>query len=659
MIRSVELENWVRFKGRHVFELTAGVWAIVGSRTEDEQSSNWIGKTSLLEAIGSFVLFGWHSFATEDAWISHGEERGSVRVCFDDFTIERSRARGKRTSLLFVSDAKPYEDDDAQAEIAKRIGLTWDDFLNTHFFKQKKMSRFVTARPADRQAIVTDWLQLNPLEEAIKHSQDSLRDAIERQVQENTAIEQLRERERMLIPPALRVVNAQQVAPAAVVQLYDSDAAALAVKMKDAELERSAAQATADTWRSYYASKKVVDEVIAKNAVIDAKEKERAALVLASQSELPLIKQQIAQLNFTPAKLEAAVKAEHAATVEQRRLAVIAQGKFDGACPVSAGFECPATAEINSRREPNRKAAEAAAQKAEELARDTAILRGTKKEHEIHERSLEQATRNIESASFTRSALPDAPVRPFGDEPDMSKLAEEISLEGAKQMEASNKRTLLLQQKQQYEQVQLELKRSLVNLAEAVAIVDVARASTAILKQAHKQISETEMLKIEAMANESLLEAGIDLSLRLAWGRETQGLATACEICGNPYPSSTKVRSCTKCGQPRGPKIQEKLNLELSDRSGAAEDTAGIMLQDAAKKWLRTARSSSFDIDYIDEPFGALDPVLSRALASFIARRAEGQTFVIAHDRSIMDAMPNRITVIGEGSWSRIEVSHG
>ena len=129
-----------------------------------------------------------------------------------------------------------------------------------------------------------------------------------------------------------------------------------------------------------------------------------------------------------------------------------------------------------------------------------------------------------------------------------------------------------------------------------------------------------------------------------------------CDKCGAVYPASQKIKRCERCGADRGPKLVEKLEIELSDRSGAAEDLAGIALQLSAASWLRTQRGSQWSQAFIDEPFGALDVHGARALSTHLATMLGGQfasVLVVTHDRNISDALPGRIEIIAGKAGSR------
>jgi DNA repair exonuclease SbcCD ATPase subunit len=175
---------------------------------------------------------------------------------------------------------------------------------------------------------------------------------------------------------------------------------------------------------------------------------------------------------------------------------------------------------------------------------------------------------------------------------------------------------------------------------------------------AQRRIAEAALSEVEEGANALLSRAGIDLSVKFRWDRETGGLATTCDVCGSPFPSSTRIRECSKCQSPRGPKIDERLDVLLSDRSGAADDLAGLAISLSVSSMLRAERGSHWGVVCLDEPFAALDRANRKSLARGLISALVGsweQALVIAHDDATMDGMPNRIVITGSPNGSRVE----
>ncbi len=174
-----------------------------------------------------------------------------------------------------------------------------------------------------------------------------------------------------------------------------------------------------------------------------------------------------------------------------------------------------------------------------------------------------------------------------------------------------------------------------------------------------QKLGEIALANVETGANAMLLSAGIQLTVQVLWAVHHQGLAKHCDKCGTAYATSARVKACTRCGATRGPNVTAKLVIDLSNRSGAAEDLAGIAVGLSASVWLRSKRAASWGSVCIDEPFGALDQHNKKALSVHVAsllKQSFSSAFIVAHDREILDALPQRITIVGTDKGSTIEV---
>ncbi len=186
-----------------------------------------------------------------------------------------------------------------------------------------------------------------------------------------------------------------------------------------------------------------------------------------------------------------------------------------------------------------------------------------------------------------------------------------------------------------------------------------ARTSVLVYRAAQRVVAESTMQLVEQGANRVLSDSGIDLGVKVTWAREGNGPAKSCDQCGAGFPVSAKVKVCGACGSKRGKHTVEKLEIGTTDQSGAAEDLAGIAIRLAVSAWLRQRRQAGWSMAAIDEPFGALDGANKRALSQHLVTMLTGagygfeQAFVVGHERAIMDALPNRIELIGTREGTR------
>jgi hypothetical protein len=355
----------------------------------------------------------------------------------------------------------------------------------------------------------------------------------------------------------------------------------------------------------------------------------------------------------------------------------VARGEFDGRCPIVPGFECPAKAQLNQGGERARTAltdAQAAALRARTalgFAREGAdAVERQRRERQRAEERVEllrsQVAREAESqlpgpAPSARTQATESQLSvPAGEPPPGSRT----DVERARGALESLRTSLALYRRSAAELAKLRDALSQVEGQRAAAELALAHARAARLVVgrggAQRRIAEAAVGAIAAGANRRLAGIGVDLRVALSWRREGAELAAACEACGAGFPRSNRARVCATCGADRGRAVQDRLDVELSDRSGAAEDLAGLALQRSACAFLRRRRGAPWASLVLDEPFGALDERHREAVARSIAavREEDGfeQVFCVAHDRGILDSLPGKILVRGRGAESEAEV---
>lgn len=633
-IKQMRLVNWLRFRGEHVIDLEPGVYAVVARHEQDVGRSNWLGKTSFLTAI-PFALYGWHTSASEDDWITQGELHGSVELVLSTgLTVKRERKLGKSTQLVLSDGATK---DAAQERILKLVGLGKTDFFNTCFIRQKQMAQFITAQPADRMKTATAWFGLEPLQRCEERARKKL---TERTTEDASLLKRedfLKQMRNDLLAklgsdkmPELKkkLVNLKRNAKQVKAE-YDE-----IVERRDLRLQWEAAQQHAARFKE-----------------LDAAGRKLSAEL--KQVDEKILKVQYDALDSQYADLYAQLGEHHR---KVRTLALAAGGRFDGACPVVT-MQCPAAKEINAKRAANEKEHAAAQKQLDVTQEQTGRFKDSRDAAADALADVAAKTARLDAMREEAMALK-AKLKQVGPEPEDVRGLEQqklVELGTANIAVAEMEHALNSIEHWSEELKQIDEKRAALRTH-----IEVDRAALVVFGRngAQRRIAEQSLQAIEAGTNQLLVNSGIDLEVAVQWSREGDGLAAHCDACGAPYPSSQKVKTCERCNALRGPKLVEKLEIELSDRSGAAEDIAGMGFYLAASRWLRMAKGIDWSVACIDEPFGALDETNRQALSVHLATMLRSdygfvQSFVVAHDRSIMDALPNRVEIVAGESGSK------
>jgi DNA repair exonuclease SbcCD ATPase subunit len=633
-IRKLTLENWGPYRGETVLELSPKPYAVIARRSGDVEQSNWVGKSMLLEAV-FFALFGKFNpdrHMGADGWITDGEKRGSVTLEFDTGdTIVRSRKMGKSTQL----QCGATKGDEAQSFINTTLGIANpEDFLATCYFQQRQMARLVLADPGTRMGYVSAWFQLEPLE----RGEEALREELAKLSWEASALQQNHER--------LQSIEVQELGGSSL-QVISDQLEKVHGKLSEAQDKHARLQTLLEKNRVY---------ADAPQLIVDYEELQRerdvAVAGLSKWGELDQARYAALVDEVNAARENLAICTRDA--LQKQKLVA---GQFDGHCPVAA-IECPATALINSRIAQNQilssDAIERRVDAEKRLAKARFEVESVERIANQH-RALQSRLQDLEvRLTRGRQAYDNAKSVPPAMDPDELRercnAAHREVLDLTMQMNAYQ-RTITVVSAARREA--LEFSVQLDNLHKRMTTY--REAGVIFGKQgAQRRVAESALQEIQRDANNMLAECGIQLEVDVSWSREGSGFAKTCDACGHPFPASAKVKTCEKCNAPRGANLVNKLDIVLSEQSGAAEDLAGTSVQLSAASWLRAHRGVRWSTALIDEPFGQLDRPNRRALSQYLSRvltRLGGyeQALVISHT-SDTDAFPGLIEIINDGT---------
>jgi DNA repair exonuclease SbcCD ATPase subunit len=643
IVSSVSLHNWMPFRGRHDLELGPGAFAVVARLEADDERSNALGKTALLESI-RFAVTGRHRHRTEDAWVTDGEPEGSVTLVLSDGTVvERSRRRGRSTQLLVTAGGMgpAAKGDEAQKLLASLLGLTdpsrspaefADEFEVAGYVAQGATGRLVTDDPAERTRVVSGWLQFGKLEDA----EAAAAAAATKCADERDGHNRRHEAEREVLARELGGEGFEALSGRAAALRARLDEVARGLAQ---EGERARQEAEGDArWAYLRARAERYDALVARG-------RELAVEVGVGPEGLATLEREHAE----------ALAGASARSGEATAALRLARGEFDGVCPV-AGIACPAAAQIRGASEENGRRARAAT-----VARDAAVSRerearevlGRMREavessraRDAQLEAMRAEARDLKADAATYRALPER--APRGD--------------GAAPLRAEHDRTL-------WELTQVEGRLERARRATEAMTDAAARAAEVerrmrpeaeaaqVLRAARRRVAEEALAEVEAGANERLAGAGVELEVKVRWEHEGKDPARQCGTCGSTFPPSAKIKECARCGAPRGRQVVQRLEFARSRQSGGVDDLAGVAIQMSASAWLRGTRGAAWATLVMDEPTAQLDAAHRRALARMVlGERAFEQLLVVSHHRGTLDSLPARIIVTGGPGGSRAAV---
>jgi DNA repair exonuclease SbcCD ATPase subunit len=646
-LTGIRLTNFERFRGSFELALQPGIYAVVAELEGNADRSNGLGKSGLLRAI-RFALEGNkpRTAPTLDHLISEGESELGVDLEFDDGTfISRTKKRDKSVQLHVILP-RDYQEPDgnlvnteldyyqaaADEALWKHLGFSPADLLSTCIAEQRRLAALVLPPEGKIKSgsgfeeVIHDWLGLEQLVAAGDQAAAALRQSVRHLNQLEKEMAELQER-----------WKGYDVAAAEA----ELEALRLRVVAHEEAIKQCAAKrAEREAW-------------LAQKGIHDA--------MVNARDELSALEQQWRDLPPFKDTLELAAELERMHEQAYRKASddyaskrTLASGGFSGTCPVN-GEACPIKDKINSQNAKNEKLLNDARSLNEEAY---ARLKAAKNTHREQRDAAEVRTKLQAKLDYQRKAVTEWERRVVFETLGPEPIVEEGEGDGGA--------SYLLRSKQAeldgFRAFELESKGRWLAMEQQRIRIGVQRAAVAVLgpEGAQRRISERAVHAIERSANGDLHQAGIDLQLLVRWGRETKQLAKQCSQCGFAFPSSGQVKVCETCLAVRGMQVSPELRFELSSVSGGFEDLGGLALRCAAFKWLRAKRHSDWSVAILDEPFAHLDRAHVRALSTHVQTLLAStfsQAFITAHHVSVLDSMPRRIVIKGQGKWSTVSVA--
>lgn len=620
IIKSIRLKNFMRYRGETILNLEPTIYAIVAESERDSDRSNWVGKSSLMESI-VFGLYGRKPprCVLEDDWITRGESIGEVELTFDDGTsILRSRTRNKATRSVY--DGATQEG--ADRRLYEHLGLSEEDFLATCYFEQRQMAKFVLSKPSQRQEMISGWFGLDKLEAACEMAKLEIPALTSEKHRIETEIAKLTAKIEIEVLTQEQIDSIQE-------SLKFCELAIDSTKIKLHEIEKVEA---------LHRLIKERDEVISKGKLLA----KTMGQEVSSEEALDLRNQSV--------QIQTELNSKQ---TRYRDLKVLASGRFDGICPLIRK-SCPSHEFVNATKNTLDDELSELARSMSELSQNIGVLRS--KENELLDLS-KQYERGKALLDDMRKRVKQLNEQ-IGKDPVPELMDKSIAISDlmALQTEANQYKFKLKEDLEKHHSIEVTkpiIQKYRDRLLEIDSLVLLHMNAVRLLGRncAQRKIAESNLDTISDGANDLLQMCGLDLNVGISWAREGKGLAKNCDACGYAFGASAKVKTCV-CGVPRGLEQISRLDVVLSDRSGAAEDLAGCAFQLSAASWLRSNRNALWSVALLDECFGSLDAYNRKSFARHLVSMLSGkygfrQAFIISHSPDTTHLFPSRIQLTG------------
>lgn len=620
-LRRMWSEDWGPFPGRHEVELDPGVYSIEGRFVGEEGSSNRAGKTRLLSIVPSALVDSTPPKKVKEDLAFGNRLTAKAGVLAelpagDGLEVERAfgRKAGHRAGDATGKAA-------CDTEVASRLGVTKDDFLNSAYCGQDDLHGIAGQGSATLADDLARWHGLDAWDEAHKASSRLLADC-------EAKLEAAREKER----EANEELKGRK---------WPSEAGVKAARSRHEKALRADERArnAPDEVRRL---EKDLERVLEANRA-----RKKAAALPAMRREVQDLRIEAKELER---KLDSARVEVGRLSDEAKRLGQTCEQGFDGTCPVDGG-RCTRKNAINE----NLKEVEAARRRVLAKKKDARLkatehrtaLKTCRKKRASLERKLAEmeaaekaaaAAKDLPKASEIRKAITRARKATGTTIPDLDAAREE-----AERRAADRERYLDLRTRRR--KARKEAKRQAAKHG-ALRYLDVLTS-----REGARSIQlRAAVVELESATNSLLAELGADFRTEVEFERETRNYVDICPHCGSGY-EKTGAGDCPGCGERRPKATRYEPSFSVKDASGSHpfdQDSGGGKSLVAIAVRVALARMLGYRVLFLDEVCGKLDDRNLQAFVEMVARLPEvgfAQVFVVSHRPQVAASISRRIVV--------------
>lgn len=677
-IKSTELEGFMPYRDKFRLDFHQGqIIGITGQYGEDQSKSNRAGKSSFIDS-QVWCLYG-KSRAKKEVELVHNEAEFAKVTCeiFDPTTghsafVSRSRTKDNKGTLELIG----FEGEKKKATqemIDKLVGLTYEEFLFTAFFKQNDIDQFMESDSTKKKEILMRWLQSVGWED-YRVKTNAYKVALQRELEKKKAL-----------------IDGLPQGDVDIVELKN-EIGTIAESKKDLNKKID----------GFSKVKLDINLQLKELRTIDDK-KQRAADIASKiqrlKSQRPdssKFKSQIQQLDQALAKYPEVTKEKYEDVVHKRDEIVSQIGSFNyeiddlddkikdfgkemtGVCPILKQACSRIEADPDQlnqfrlQKQGLQKKIAALEAKKEKIANIVKVYqaqvkwKNQKAQIELQLKSAKQLEGQIADLTNQRAevlkSIPDdaeqktidllGKLDKVSDEQD--ELQQEVSRLDARLGEI---RELIKQHETKKERLEAY---TIDKEALEKEIADAQYVEYMFGKNGIPSMElENSYQEIEEDANLILKNLRAPFHMEFEATRQLGEWEPNCLACGTPFEKGERTHKCQECGTDREKKRKDELSLTVyeggTERQFYMDSGGGKILLSAAirlalTQLARRRKGTNWGTIYLDEIFGQLDATNRRLMADLITSTLLGslgfeQVFIISHDPSIQSSMADQLVV--------------
>lgn len=677
-VRTLIIEGFMPYRDRFVLHFHKGqIIGITGQYGQDFARSNRAGKTSFIDA--QVWCFYGKSRAKKDIELIHNDCSFAMvsAELYEDTTdeavwITRSRDSDNK-GVLEIKGSEGEKKAATQAMIDKIIGLNYEEFLFTAFFKQNDIDQFMEADPQKKKEIMMRWLQKIKWSEFAEPVNAFKLDLAREKDRLNTLLESLEDQtldEQALLTETAGLTK-RNTQLKALVEKFAKDKLDLSMQMKElksVDEKKDKASELANKIQGLK-NKRPDSEQQTKNLNILNEYLGKYPMITKAQNEENIEKRDRGVAAITQVNLE----------IKDYEKQIKEYGKdLTGICPILKQ-QCSRIEVDPDHLTSLKTAVEGLRKKLTrfEDARDKIskmiALYGKQVEWTGQKEKLVlqmQAAKALESQIADLSNQRAEIVKSIPHDVD------------AKILEISGKIDKLDEDQEACENTIRSNVKRLGEISQAIKEFKASKDRKASyehqLKEIELQLSDAQWVEymfgkngipsmelensyheIESDSNLILKNLKAPFHMEFEPTRELKDWEPNCLVCGTVFEKGERTHKCTGCGADREKKRKDELSLMVFENgierqfymdSGGGKILLSVAIRLALTMLARRKKGTTWGTIYLDELFGQLDATNRRLMSDLITTVFMGvlgfeQVFIISHDPNIQTSMADQLIV--------------